>query len=68
MSTVKEDTLKLIESLPSDCTLEDIQYHLLVRAKVEAGLAAAEAGRVVPQEQVRQQVAEWLKSFGRNRP
>lgn len=68
MSTVKEDTLKLIESLPPDCTLEDIQYHLLVRAKVEAGLADAAAGRVVPQEQVRQQVAEWLKSFGRKRP
>jgi len=66
MSTVKEDTLKLIESLPQDCTLEDIQYHLLVRAKIDQGLAAAEAGDVVPQTQVRELVAEWLKSSGRD--
>ena len=35
MSIVKEAAIKLIQSLPDDCTFEEIQYHLYVREKVE---------------------------------
>ena len=33
-----------------------------VRAKIEKALAEAEAGNVIPQEEVRKIVAGWLKS------
>ncbi len=46
---VKEQAIELIRSLPDDCTLEDIQYHLYVRAKVERGIRAIDEGRVVSQ-------------------
>jgi hypothetical protein len=64
MSQIKEETIRLIASLPDDCTLEDIQYHLYVRHKVEQGIAAMEQGRVVPQAEAERRVAEWVKSFG----
>ena len=52
MSTVKEDIQALIERLPDDCTLEDIQYHLYVLEKIRGGIEDAETGRVKTQEEV----------------
>ena len=66
MSLVKDDAIKLILSLPDDCTLEDIHYHLYVRQKVERGMAAIDEGRVVLQEDAERRVAEWVKSPGLN--
>jgi hypothetical protein len=37
METAKRQALTLIQNLPDDSTLEDIQYHLYVREKVERG-------------------------------
>ena len=34
MSTAKEDVEALLNKLPDDCSLEDIQYHLYVIDKV----------------------------------
>jgi hypothetical protein len=28
MNSVKEDVMRMIQALPDDCTLEQIQYHL----------------------------------------
>jgi predicted transcriptional regulator len=53
MSSVKDEAIKLIQALPEDCTMDDIQYHLYVRDKIDRGIAAADAGRVVPHEEVR---------------
>ena len=66
MSAVKQQALELIESLPDDCTFDDIHYHLYVRQKVERGLAAIDEGRVVSQDEARRRVAEWAKSSGQN--
>jgi predicted transcriptional regulator len=62
MNSVKEDVVRMIQALPDDCTLEQIQYHLYVRDQVEQSLADIEAGRVVPHEEAKHRVAEWLKS------
>ncbi len=67
MQKSKEIALELIRSLPDDCTMEEIQYHLYVREKVERGIKAIEEGRTVTQEEAEQRVKEWLKSYGPNR-
>jgi predicted transcriptional regulator len=54
----------MIQSLPDNCTLEDIHYHLYVRQKVERGRAAIDEGRVVSQEEAERRVAGWVKSSG----
>lgn len=65
---VKDRAIQLINSLPDDCTLEDIQYHLFVREKIEHGLKAVDEGLLITQEEAEDKVKAWLKSFGRNRP
>ena len=56
MSAVKEEAIRLIQSMPDDCSLEEIQYHLYVIQKIERGLAAIDEGRVVPQEEAERRV------------
>lgn len=68
MSQIKEEAVKLILSLPEDCTLEDIQYHLYVREKVERGIKAIDEGRLVSQEEAERRVTEWAKSSGPSPP
>lgn len=46
--------------------LEDIQYHIYVRQKIQQGLDDAERGRVVSHAEVQQRLAKWLtKQSGR---
>ena len=46
--------------LPEDASLEDIQYHIYVRQKIERGLRDLENGRVVSQEEAERRMAQWL--------
>jgi hypothetical protein len=68
MSPVKEAVIKLVESLPDDSTIEDIQYHLYVREKVLRGSAAIDDGRVQSHEEVGRRLQEWSASFGLTPP
>jgi predicted transcriptional regulator len=60
MSTTKRAVLDLVKQLPDNCTLEDVQYQLYVRQKVERSMAAARAGRVQSHEQVKKRLSRWL--------
>ncbi len=60
MQSAKLEVSKLIDTLPDDCSLDDIQYHLYVLQKVERGLKDGEAGRTFTQEEVRKRAAKWL--------
>jgi hypothetical protein len=67
MSPVKESVIQLVESLPDDCTIEDIQYHLYVREKVLAGSKAIDEGRTQSHEEVGRRLDQWAASFGLTR-
>ena len=45
----KEKAIEVINTLPDDCSMEDIQYHLYVREKVERGIKAIDEGLTVSQ-------------------
>ena len=49
-----------METAKEQDALEDIQYHIYVRQKIEQGLADVEAGRVVSHAEVQQRLAKWL--------
>ena len=51
-ASVKERMIQFIHKLPNDSSYDDIMYQLYVRRKIEAGLADAEAGRVVSAEEI----------------
>lgn len=65
--TTKEMAIDLIQTLPDSSTLEDIQYHLFVREKVERGISAVKKGQTVSQEDVEKKARKWLRSSGRSR-
>ena len=56
----KTAVLKLLEQLPEEATLEDIQYHLYVLQKIKGGQEAVDAGHVIPHEDVMRELARWL--------
>ena len=61
MKTAKEEVRELLEQLPEDASLEDIQYHIYVRQKIQKGLEAALEGKVIPQKEVEKRMARWLE-------
>jgi hypothetical protein len=60
MNTTKEKVLSLLNRLPNDCSIEDIQYHLYIIEKVNNGLQSAKSQGTIPQEQVEQRLNKWL--------
>ena len=61
VQTAKQEVQELLQELPDDATLEDIQYHIYVKQKIAQGLADVRAGRVVSQEEVEKRFARWLE-------
>lgn len=61
MSAAKEEVRRLLERLPEDASLEDIQYHLYVRQKIDHGLEDIESGRTISEEEFDQRMAKWLE-------
>jgi len=59
LTSTKEQLRELIERLPDDCTLEDVQYHLYVQQKVGRGLEDVRHGRLLSQEEVERRMAKW---------
>jgi len=60
MGTAKQEVESLLNKLPDDCSLEDIQYHLYVIEKVRHGLDAADAQGTVSQDEAERRLDKWL--------
>lgn len=53
MPTAKKQILDMVKKLPEKATWDDIMYEIYVRKKIEAGLQAADEGRVIPHQDVK---------------
>lgn len=60
MATAKQDAQKILEHLPEEATLENIQYHLYVLQRIESGRSDAAEGRTLSQPEVEQRVGRWI--------
>lgn len=60
MVSIKQEVASLLERLPDDCSLEDIQYHLYVLEKVRNGLERADTEGVIEQDEAEARMAKWL--------
>jgi len=60
MSNAKQDVELLLNKLPDDCSVEDIQYHLYVLDKVRRGLEDARSNGTLSQEEVESRLGKWL--------
>jgi hypothetical protein len=60
MSNVKQEVEQLLNKLPDDCSVEDIQYHLYVLDKVRRGLEDARLNGTLSQQEVEIRLSQWL--------
>ncbi len=58
--TAKQEVRSLLQKLPKDCTIEDIQYHLYVIEKIHRGLQRAKREGGISQQQVEKRLTKWL--------
>lgn len=49
---LKQRVLDVVDALPADATIEDAIERLVFLAKVERGLAQAEAGQLIPHDEI----------------
>lgn len=56
----KPEFMKSLDDLPEEATIQDAIDRLYVLYKIEQGIAAAEEGRRVTQEEARGSMKRWL--------
>jgi len=59
MQSAKEEVMQLLKELPDSSTLEEIQYHLYVRQKIQHGIKDVEEGRTYTQEEMEKRMEKW---------
>ncbi|MBI5039910.1 MAG: hypothetical protein HZB57_01460 [Gammaproteobacteria bacterium] len=60
MSTAKEEVKALLDKLPDDCSLEDVQYHLYVVEKIHRGIERAGEEGTLTQDEVERKLGKWI--------
>ncbi|HZS27827.1 MAG TPA: hypothetical protein VFB76_11410 [Candidatus Angelobacter sp.] len=58
--TAKQEVQSLLQKLPDNCSLEDIQYHLYVLEKVRSSLEDARANGTISQDEAESRLSRWL--------
>jgi hypothetical protein len=59
--TAKQTVRELLDRLPDDCSLDDVQYHLYVVQAANQGLSDLENARTMPQASVEADLRrKWL--------
>jgi len=61
MQVAKQQVASMLQKLPDDCSLEDIQYHLYVIEKIRNGVARAETEGMVSQQDAEERLAKWIR-------
>lgn len=59
MQVAKQEVTELLNKLPDDCSLEDIQYHLYVIEKIQNGLTRAESEGIISQDDAESRLGKW---------
>ena len=58
----KREILRALEdALSEDATLEDAIDYLYYLHQIDEGLAEADAGKLIPHDQVMREIEQWLK-------
>ena len=61
MHTAKQEVETMLQHLPEESTLEDIQYHLYVLEKIKRGQTDIADGRRCSHKQAKERLSKWLK-------
>ena len=54
MGIIKKEAKKLVDGLPDEASWDDLMYEIYIRKKIDEGLTAADEGRLISHEEVKQ--------------
>lgn len=60
MLGVKQEILKMIQTLPDEVTIDDIMAELYFKSQVDAGLNELDEGKGILHEEVEKRMSKWL--------
>lgn len=60
MASAKQEAQKVLDTLPEEASLEDIQYSLYVLQHVERAREDVAAGRTISENEAERRMARWL--------
>ncbi len=60
MQTAKQEVEMMLQHLPEESTLEDIQYHLYVLEKIKRGQDDIANGRSCSHEKAKERLSRWF--------
>jgi hypothetical protein len=60
MNTAKSDVAEMLNVLPENSSLEDIQYHLYVLEKIRRGKERVNTEGAIPHAEAKQRLSQWL--------
>lgn len=60
MNTAKDEVRKLLDRLPDEASLEDIQYQVYVLDEISRGSDEIERGEGIDQSEVERRMQKWL--------
>ena len=60
MPTAKDEVRRLLESLPDDASLEDVQYSIYFRERIERARKEANDGKLIDQDETEARMQRWL--------
>jgi len=60
MNTAKDEIKAILDKLPDDCALEDVQYHLYVSEKIHKGIERAEKEGTISQDEAERKFNKWI--------
>jgi len=56
-----EKMLSTVKSLPDDASVEDAVERLILLSKIENGIVQADAGQLIPDDEMKERKAKWLE-------
>jgi predicted transcriptional regulator len=60
MSGVKQQVIKMIETMSDEITIDDIMAELYFKMQVDAGLKELDEGKGIPHEEAKERLSQWL--------
>lgn len=61
MSSVKQEVIRLIKTLPDEVDYDKIMAEIYFRQKVDKSLKQIEQGKVISHEQAKKRISNWIK-------
>ena len=61
MSSVKEEMTRIIREQPDDSSFDEILRELALARMIDRGLQDSDAGRVISDDEMKQQMNQWRK-------